>query len=568
MKRKFTLILPLLFMTMFCYGQLVISEISYNPAESGADSLEYVEIVNVSGGDLNLDGYTMGGVTLTFPDMMVSDGEYIVISVNAAALTNVFGASSIQWEDGGLSNGGEGISIRDASGTVIDTLVYDDTDPWPLEADQGGPSLELCDLTSDNALGSNWGASVTDIELQINGINVFGSPGLPNAVTCDVVIPSDTVVVSNNVFTPGDITIEVGETVLWENQEGNHNVNGTTATYPNNPESFGNGAASADAWTYTYTFNTVGVYDYQCDPHVGLGMVGTVTVVDPNNPIYTPSTIAEITTIDADGNAVSEGSLVEISGTVYGVNLGSGVQFTVIDDANDGIQVFSFDPVSAYVVNESDVITVRGMVDQFNGLIQLRPDSILLNSTGATLVTPAEVTVLDESTESQLITIKNLTLVDPAQWSGTGGGGDNIEITDGVNTYLMRLDAQTNLYGSAAPVGPFNVVGIGGQFDNSAPYTEGYQILPRYLEDVTEISSTGNLFDGKNVKIFPNPASNMLFLQSEVPLEQVHVYNSTGVLLHHSEKTNEINVSRLIPGLYMVCVISGNSNYTIPFVKE
>src|SRR5210317_2282858 len=72
--------------------------------------------------------------------------------------------------------------------------------------------------------------------------------------------------VTNNVFTPKDITINVGDVVKWTNSQGFHNVNGKKSTYPDNPESFGN--ITGTNWTYSYTFNAEGKYDYQCDPHV------------------------------------------------------------------------------------------------------------------------------------------------------------------------------------------------------------------------------------------------------------------------------------------------------------
>lgn len=82
--------------------------------------------------------------------------------------------------------------------------------------------------------------------------------------------------VTNNKYTPATITISPGDEVTWTNSEGFHNVNGTTGTYPDNPESFGNNTGTG--WTFSHTFNTTGVYDYQCDPHVGVGMVGQVIV--------------------------------------------------------------------------------------------------------------------------------------------------------------------------------------------------------------------------------------------------------------------------------------------------
>lgn len=82
--------------------------------------------------------------------------------------------------------------------------------------------------------------------------------------------------VTNNVFTPKELTVQVGDTVVWVNKEGFHNVNATTATYPSNPESFGN--STSQGWTFSHIFLTSGTYDYQCDPHVSVGMVGKVVV--------------------------------------------------------------------------------------------------------------------------------------------------------------------------------------------------------------------------------------------------------------------------------------------------
>jgi plastocyanin len=84
------------------------------------------------------------------------------------------------------------------------------------------------------------------------------------------------VTVSNYSFNPSQLTINAGDKVIWTNTLGSHNVNGTQATFPTNPESFGNTVGSG--WTYEYVFNTPGTYDYQCDPHAAMGMNGTIVV--------------------------------------------------------------------------------------------------------------------------------------------------------------------------------------------------------------------------------------------------------------------------------------------------
>ena len=61
---------------------------------------------------------------------------------------------------------------EEVNGNIVDSLVYDDADPWPLEADGMGPTLELIHPSLDNAFGTNWSAS------NING----GTPGVINSV--------------------------------------------------------------------------------------------------------------------------------------------------------------------------------------------------------------------------------------------------------------------------------------------------------------------------------------------------------------------------------------------------
>lgn len=87
--------------------------------------------------------------------------------------------------------------------------------------------------------------------------------------------------VSNSIFSPSLLTIEVGDTVVWTNIAGFHNVNGQVSTYSSNPVSFGNSLGTG--WTYSFVFTVAGTYDYRCDAHYGSGMTGKVIV---NNTSY------------------------------------------------------------------------------------------------------------------------------------------------------------------------------------------------------------------------------------------------------------------------------------------
>ena len=94
---------------------IVITEISYNPPESGSDSTEFIELYNAGSTTIDLDGYNFTqGVTHTFSSYMLSPGEYFVVAVDSVAIGNVYGSNAdAQWAGGGLSNSGEDIILKD-----------------------------------------------------------------------------------------------------------------------------------------------------------------------------------------------------------------------------------------------------------------------------------------------------------------------------------------------------------------------------------------------------------------------------------------------------------------------
>ena len=108
---------------------------------------------------------------------------------------------------------------------------------------------------------------------------------------------------SSDIFSPDILTINPGDTVNWINIGGFHNVNGSLATYPGNPEGFDNGSANNSAWTFFHVFTLPGTYDYQCDPHAP-GMSGIITV---NSTVCPPS--FSYTTVDATDAFTNDGEI-------------------------------------------------------------------------------------------------------------------------------------------------------------------------------------------------------------------------------------------------------------------
>jgi hypothetical protein len=154
-------------------------------------------------------------------------------------------------------------------------------------------------------------------------------------------------------------------------------------------------------------------------------------------------------------------------------------------DPTDGINIYNATNDFGYTVVEGDSIHVTGIIDQFNGLTQLVADTVYLISQDNELNEPELVGQLDETTESQMIQLKCIEIVDLADWTNEEPGF-TVTVTDGTNEYDLRIDADSDIFGTAVPEGVFSVSGIGGQFDSSSPYDDGYQIQPRYIEDLTD----------------------------------------------------------------------------------
>ena len=258
--------------------QLRLTEISYNPPEMGNDSLEYLEFYNAGNQPLHLLNYKFThGVVYTFPDIMLAPDQYIILCINASAFQNVYGLPCTQWTSGALSNGGERIGVADSLNNQVVDVTYANTAPWPTSSDGTngeGKSIEICGVNADGNNGANWKVSENNLMIMVNGKTLYGTPGARNSVGPCSAVPDVVVEVSSNQFTPKDITIDVGQTVRWENKGGSHNVNGSLANFPTNPEGFFSGSPSSANWTFDFTFNIPGVYNYQCDPHASVGMRG------------------------------------------------------------------------------------------------------------------------------------------------------------------------------------------------------------------------------------------------------------------------------------------------------
>jgi len=157
-------------------ANIAITEIMYNPPETGTDTLEFIELYNL-GNTINLEGfYFSSGVDFIFPSVTLNNGEYLLVAANSSAIQHTFNKTALQWTSGGLNNTGEALTLKDVYGNIIDDVTYADSSPWDTLADGYGPSLTLCDPNCNNALAINWKTSGEFAAINAAGDSIFATP--------------------------------------------------------------------------------------------------------------------------------------------------------------------------------------------------------------------------------------------------------------------------------------------------------------------------------------------------------------------------------------------------------
>lgn len=286
--------------------------------------------------------------------------------------------------------------------------------------------------------------------------------------------------------------------------------------------------------------------------------------------VYNKADIADIVGLDADFYPAKFDTLYEVTGVVYGIDLQGGddltndrLAFTIID-ATDGVGVFSGSSLG-YTVNEGDEVTVKGPLGFFNGLTQIIADSITLVSTGNAIKDPTEVTTLDETTESDLVMFTKVWFVDNTITTWPSGNSD---LTNGTDTFAVRIDSDTKGIIGSTVFDTMDIVGLGGQFDGSAPYDEGYQLFPRDSSDITEwkdLSSVRNI--AVEARVYPNPASNNLTVEGNTKWNSYVVYNILGgEVAVGTLNNNNLSVASLNNGTYIIKLVAGEQVGVARFV--
>lgn len=319
---------------------------------------------------------------------------------------------------------------------------------------------------------------------------------------------------------------------------------------------------------------------YQIIPRFLTDILNSTPCVTPPSSV----TIAQATAVDANGEpTLAIGTAVELRGIVTSPDFkAKGVEFTFAD-ATGGVWAYSSDSIIGlnYTPIVGDSVYVKGTIGFSRGANRIYIDSVKALG-AATPFTPTVVNVaLTEAHEAELIKIENLTL--NGTWQSSGGSYNVNATSDAGITYDIRVDMdRAELYNVPLTQGQkFNLTGVGAQYKQSAPYTDGYQIMPRFEADIELVQDSttnpggGNAIEDLNLvqlSIYPNPTSTTLNIALESNENQEATILIVDVLgkvvfnevntLNNGKNTLAIDVNHLAKGTYALTIATAKGTHT------
>ena len=159
-------------------GDVIVSEYMNNPAVVPDSSGEWLELCNTTATTLNLLGFVIrdqGADSFTLPSLTIPTRGRLVLAVNGNSSQNGGVVADFVWPSGAffIANGSDEIEVVDATGQVLDSVVYDNGLTFP---DPTGDSVERVDLKA-LPYGPNFAEATTSF-----GAGDNGTPGYTNSV--------------------------------------------------------------------------------------------------------------------------------------------------------------------------------------------------------------------------------------------------------------------------------------------------------------------------------------------------------------------------------------------------
>ena len=311
---------------------------------------------------------------------------------------------------------------------------------------------------------------------------LFGNQAVAQDNPCGV--EGIVVEASNFQYAPAALEIEAGQTVVWVNVGGTHDVNGLSSTLDENwenPETFYIESVTGNmdgVCLGSHTFTVEGTYDYDCSigSHAANGMVATITV----NPAQVSNTVVDVIVNSEDHTlleaAVGAAGLVDaLSGegpfTVFAptddaiVALTEALEITADDllalpNLGDILQ-YHVVGATAYSTDLSDGQVIETLVGE-DVTVSITADGVFIND--------AQVTVADIAADNGVVHVIDAVLLPPAPQTNT------------VVDVIVNSEDHTLLEAAVGAAGLVDALSGEGPFTVFAPTDDAFTALTEALE--------------------------------------------------------------------------------------
>ena len=287
----------------------------------------------------------------------------------------------------------------------------------------------------------------------------------------------------------------------------------------------------------------------------------------------TETSIITLRENNSQGEPVHMGETYTVSGIVTSSNQFGASGPATIQDNTAGISLYGSGFAGAVQIGDS--VKVTSSITHYNGLTQFdfkTGSTVEILKSGVT-VEPKIVTLNQissqawngvEELEGSLVRVNSVTI----NASGSFAGNTNYSISDASGTLELRIDKDvTSLVGVTIPSSSVDIIGIIGQYDRDAPYSSGYQLLPRSIDDL--ITESEPLIISPVIAADITTSSFTVYFSTVREGNSEVKYGKTSALELGSIVTNESTTNHkiVITGLepvttYYYKAISSNANGT------
>ncbi len=246
---------------------------------------------------------------------------------------------------------------------------------------------------------------------------------------------------------------------------------------------------------------------------------------------------------DLDSNYVPDflNTIVTITGVVTAPPGIFSNSEAYIQDHSGGVCLYGNYPTT---LDYGDSIVAIGTVEQYQGKSELANHTYTVIGSG-TLPEPIDVNgsiLTTEQYEGSLVRVK-VSHIDGFLLEGqhSYSAWDTLN-----NQFTIWIDSYTNIPGSLAPVDTFTLTGIKGQYTDSSPPDDGYQLMPRDTSDFSHLFTPVTMTIGEVQDVGPDGVSSK-YEDSIVTVEGVvtgpnYVFTAGSPSFYIQDGTGGVNV--------------------------